>query len=86
MEKMTLYAYIQKRINGPRRDSIMQDLIDDMANDEELKGKTAQEIVNHIRCKACFEAWFATTQFVQQYKKYCKKNGLEAETVNCHLN
>lgn len=86
MKKMTLYAYIQKRINGRRRDSIVQDLIDDMKRDKELEGKTAQEIVNHIRWRVCSGAWDATKQFVQQYKQYCRKNGLEAETVTCRLN
>lgn len=49
-------------------------------------GKSAQEIVNHIRWRACSGAWDATKQFVQQYKQYCKNNGLEAEIVTCRLN
>jgi hypothetical protein len=83
MEIMTMYAYIERRIKGPCRDSIVQDLIDDMARDKELEGKTAQEIVNHIRLRACDGAWEATKQFVQQYKQYCKKHNMEAEPVNC---
>jgi hypothetical protein len=82
METMTMYAYIKKRIKGPCRDSIVQDLIDDMARDNELEGKTAQEIVNHIRLRACDGAWEATKQFVQQYKQYCKQHNMEAEPVN----
>jgi hypothetical protein len=83
METMTMYAYIMKRIEGRRTESIVQDLVDDMARDNELEGKTAQEIVNHIRLRACDGAWEATKQFVQQYKQYCKKHHMEAESVNC---
>ena len=36
MEKMTFYAYIQKRIEGRRTNSIVQYLIDDMKCDQEL--------------------------------------------------
>ena len=83
METMTMYAYIQKRIAGRRTSSIVQDLLDDMKRDTELPDKTAQEIVNHIRLRACYGAWEATKQFVQQYKQYCKKHNMEAEPVNC---
>lgn len=85
MEKMTLYTYIEKRISGPRRHSIVQDLIDDMKRDKALEGKTAQEIVNHIGRHACAGAWDALKQFVQQYKRYCKAHGLEAEDVKCSM-
>jgi arginine utilization protein RocB len=83
METMTMYAYIKKRIAGRRTESIVQDLVDDMARDNELEGKTAQEIVNHIRLRACDGAWEATKQFVKQYKQYCKQHNMEAEPVNC---
>ena len=83
METMTMYCYILKRIEGRRTSSIVQDFIDDMARDKELEGKTAQEIVNHIRLVACDGAWDATKKFVQQYKRYCKKHNVKAETVNC---
>ena len=78
-----MYAYIQKRIAGRRTESIVQDLVDDMKCDKNLNGKTAQEIVNHIRLVACYGAWEATKQFVQQYKQYCKKHNVKAEPVNC---
>ena len=78
-----MYAYILKRIEGRRTESIVQDLVDDMKCDKDLNGKTAQEIVNHIRLVACYGAWEATKQFVQQYKQYCKKNNMQAEPVNC---
>lgn len=78
-----MYAYIHKRIEGRRTHSIVQDLIDDMRCDKNLAGKTAQEIVNHIRLLACDGAWDATKKFVQQYKRYCKKNNVKAEPVNC---
>lgn len=83
MEKMTLYAYIQKRTEGRRTDSIVQDLIDDMKRDERLAGMNAQEIVNHIRWEACTGAREALTMFVAQYKRYCKAHGLVAENVTC---
>ena len=78
-----MYAYIQRRIAGRRTESIVQDLLDDMKSDTELPDKSAQEIVNRIRLLACDGAWEATKQFVQQYKRYCKKHNIEAELVNC---
>lgn len=83
METMTMYAYIQRRIEGRKTQSIVQDLVDDMKSDTELPGKTAQEIVDRIRLLACDGAWEATKQFVQQYKQYCKKHNMKAEPVNC---
>ena len=82
MEKLTMYDYIKMRI-GMNRRSIVQDLINDMKRDEALKGMTAQEIVEHIRHKACYGAWQAMRRFVSQYKRYCKLHELEAEEVTC---
>lgn len=82
MGKMTFYAYIQKRIEGRRTDSIVQDLIDDMKRDKELQGKTGAEIVSHIRWKACSGAKEALNRFISSYRHYCNEHGYETEQVN----
>ena len=83
MKEMTLYNYIQMRIKGKHTLSIVQDLIDDMKSDKELEGLNAQEIVEHIRIRACEGAWEALKRFIQQYKQYCKRNNIEHEPVTC---
>lgn len=82
METITLYDYIQKRIKGVRRDNIVQDLLDDMEEDKELKGKTAQEIVNRIHWKGCDGAIEALGLLVKSYKQYCKAHNLQREQVS----
>ena len=79
---MTLYAYIQKRIAGRRTCGIVQDLIDDMERDKDLKGKTGVEIVFHISVRACFEAREALKRFISSYRQYCKAHGYQAERLN----
>jgi len=82
MEVLKLFDYIQKRVNGKRNDSIVQDLVDDMARDKELKGKTGAEIVSHIRWKACTGAREALGKFLQSYKQYCKAHNYLPEQVS----
>ena len=83
MEKMTFYAFCERRFKMTRRCSIVQDLIDDMKRDPELKGMTAQEIVYHIRYRnhCCDGCWKALIRLVAQYKQYCKRNELQVEEV-----
>lgn len=69
---MTFYAYIQKRIEGRRMDSIVQDLIDDMKRDKELQGKTGAEIVSNIRWKACSGANEALNRFISSQAQEAK--------------
>ena len=81
METLKLYDYIQIRVNGKRRDSIVQDLVDDMRRDKELAGKTGQEIVDRIRLRACSGAWEALGRFLNSYKTYCKTHNFQPESV-----
>lgn len=82
METFTFYDYIQKRMKGIQRDSIVTDLFADIKRDEEIKeGMTGQEIANHIRWKACEGAFEAMKRIINQYKQYCKARGYESENV-----
>ncbi|MBR3856415.1 MAG: hypothetical protein IKM68_00345 [Bacteroidaceae bacterium] len=83
MEKLTFFEYIQLRVNGRRTHGPMQDLVDDMGQDEELAEKeNGQQIVDHIKWRACAGAYEALKRFISAYKKYCKDHALEAEHVS----
>jgi len=82
METLKLYDYIQIRVNGNRRDGIVQDLVDDMRQDKELVGKTGQEIVNHICRLACVGAREALSRFLHSYKHYCVAHNFKHESVS----
>ena len=85
--KMTFHEFCERRFKMTRRCSIVQDLLDDMKRDPELKGMTAQEIVYHIRyrnhcCDGCYEA---LKRLVAQYIQYCKRNNLEREPISTNF-
>lgn len=81
METLTLYAYIERRIKGKRTDSVVQDLIDDMALDREIPGMTGSQIVTHIVWSGCSEAVDALVTFVKSYKQYCRAHGYKPEAL-----
>ena len=82
METLKLYDYIHIRVNGKRRHSIVQDLVDDMREDKELVGKTGQEIVSHICRLACSGAREALSRFLQSYKNYCAAHNFKHESLS----
>ena len=82
MKELTLYDYIQIRINGKRTDSIVQDLIDDMKRDEVLKDCAGWEIVRHIQRHACVGCLEALSRFLSSYRQYCKRHGYQCEEVS----
>lgn len=79
MKKLTLYQYFKLRAKESSDVGTVQDLIDDMKRDKELKGKSGAEIVNRI----CFlgDVWAqdALREFVQAYKTFCEISGYEYE-------
>lgn len=81
MQELSLYNYIQIRVNGKRRYGIVQDLVDDMKEDKELNGKTGQEIVSHICWRACLGAREALGRLLSSYKAYCKSHDYQPENV-----
>lgn len=80
-ETYTLYAYIERRINGKRTDHIVQDLIDDMARDRELPGMTGAQIVTHIVLNGCMEAVEVLETLLKSYKQYCRNHGYKPEEL-----
>ena len=76
----TLYEYFEKRLKGPRYNTIVQDLIDDMKTDKRFKpGMRGSEITFIIDFYGCDGAKEALKEFIKCYKRYCTINGYDQE-------
>lgn len=80
---LRFYDYIHQRSVEPGRtkSQVVREIIEDILRDKDMEERTGQQIVNSVRQHHCHSLEEAKRRIVLEYRKYCQRNGLEAETI-----